>query len=166
MKENNRSDNKNNRGNDGQRGRNSNSSLPSPRVLENYENIAPGSTNKLIEIAKKEQEHRHSWQDKYLKFHNFSYRGGMIFSFIYNLALLALIFDLVKQGKTSLALKFFIINAALIAFAIVVTAVERKVTTRKPPRRMNQARKNSNRQPSSGRSSRQNFKHPQLPLNS
>lgn len=111
--------------------------LPSPRVLESYEDIAPGSVNKLLELAKKEQDHRHSWQDKYLKFHNFSYKTGLVFGFVYNVALLFLIFNLVKQGDKSLALKLFVINTFLIIFAIIVTAVERKITTRKPPRRMN-----------------------------
>ena len=105
--------------------------LPSPKVLEDYEDIAPGSTNKLLEMAKKEQEHRHSWQDKYLKFHSFSYKIGLLFGFIYNVGLLVLIFNLIKQGNHSLALKLFIINTAMIIFAIIVTSIERKITTRK-----------------------------------
>ena len=109
--------------------------LPPARVLEDYEIAAPGSVSKLLELAQKEQEHRHSWQDRYLKFHNFSYKAGVFFGFIYNMALLWLIYDLIQQGSTALALKLFAINAALIAFAIVATKIERKITTRKPPRR-------------------------------
>ncbi len=114
---------------------NSHNILPSPRVLESYEEISPGAVNKMLEMAKKEQEHRHIWQDKYLKFHNVSHRAGLIFGAIYNIGLLFLVFNLVKQDNKGLALKLFLINALLIAFAIIVTAVERKITTRKPPRR-------------------------------
>ena len=126
MRENNRSqdnrsqdrrpDNRNNRSghnprNQGsQNSRNASNILPSSRVLESYEDIAPGSVNKLIDMAKKEQEHRHAWQDKYLRFHSFSYKTGLIFGFIYNVALLYLIYDLIKEGNQSLALKLFIIN--------------------------------------------------------
>ena len=110
--------------------------LPAPKILEEYEYLAPGSTNKLLEMAKKEQEHRHSWQDRYLKFHSFSYKIGLLFGFIYNVGLLFLIYNLIKQGDQSLALKLFVVNALLIVFAIIVTAIERKITTRKPPRRI------------------------------
>jgi uncharacterized membrane protein len=135
MKENNnRNYRSNNNPNNNQR--NHHNLLPSPRILEDYENIAIGSTNKLLEMAKKEQEHRHSWQDRYLKFHSFSYKIGLLFGFIYNVGLLALIYDLIKQDNQSLALKLFVCNTVLIAFAIVVTYIERKVTSRKPPRRI------------------------------
>ncbi len=110
--------------------------LPPARVLESYEEVAPGSVAKLMELTKREQDHRHSWQDKYLKLYNFNYKAGLLFGFIYNIALLAIIYTLINEHKESLALKLFVVNAALIAFAIIVTAVERKITTRKPPRRV------------------------------
>ncbi len=131
----------------GQRGaapsRSSHNLLPSPKVLESYEDIAPGSVSKLIEMTKKEQEHRHAWQDKYLKFHSFSYKFGLLFGFIYNIALLFLVANLIKEGNKELAVKLFAINAGLIIFAIIVTAIERRVVTRKPPRRTHN---NSNNQ--------------------
>ncbi len=140
MRENKRLDNRNGRP---ANQRTSHNLLPSSRVLESYEDIAPGSVNKLIEMTKKEQEHRHAWQDKYLRFHNISYKSGLIFGFIYNIALLVLISNLIKVGNQSLALKLFIVNASLIAFAVIVTAIERRITTRKPPRR---TYNNSNRE--------------------
>ncbi len=118
------------------RGRTSQNILPPARVLESYEEIAPGSVSKLMELTKREQDYRHSWQDKYLKLYNFNYKAGLLFGFIYNVALLAVIYILINDHKESLALKLFVVNAALIAFAIIVTAVERRITTRKPPRRI------------------------------
>jgi len=143
---NNRDNSKDSRGKDNRRpGRNQYNMLPSSKVLESYEAIAPGSVNKLIEMAKKEQDHRHSWQDKYLKFHNLSYRFGQFFGIIYNFALLFLVIHLIKVEEKSLAIKLFSINAALIIFAILVTFVERKLITRKPPRRVNHYNQNNQR---------------------
>jgi uncharacterized membrane protein len=109
--------------------------LPPVGILEDYEDAAPGSVNKLLEMAEKEQEHRHLWQDKFLRFHRLSYKVGLLFGFIYNFGLLFLVYNLIEAGKEGLALKLFVVNALLIAFAIIVTKIERKVTTRKPPRR-------------------------------
>ncbi|MFT5703190.1 MAG: putative membrane protein [Rickettsiales bacterium] len=116
--------------------------LPPAHILENYEEAAPGSVDKLLDMTKKEQDHRHSWQDKFLRFHSFSYKTGLLFGFIYNAGLLFLVYNLINQGKEELALKLFAINALLIAFAIIATAIERKMTTRKPPRRHNLNQKN------------------------
>lgn len=140
--------NQNNHHHNNRRQRNSGSSniLPPARVLEYYENIEPGSVGKLMDLAKKEQDHRHSWQDRYLKFHNFSYKSGIFCGFLYNVALLALVYKLIEIGKSGLALKLFVINAVLIAFAITVTFVERRLVTRKPPRRNSGGQNKNNRQ--------------------
>ena len=122
--------------NNNNRGRTPQNILPPARVLESYEEVSPGSVAKLMELTKREQDHRHSWQDKYLKLYNFNYKAGLLFGFIYNIALLVMIYYLINQDKESLALKLFVVNAALISFAVIVTALERKITTRKPPRRM------------------------------
>ncbi len=147
---NNRDNNRDNRGKDQRRsGRNPYNMLPSSKVLESYETISPGSVNKLMEMAKKEQEHRHSWQDRYLKFHNLSYRFGQFFGIIYNFALLFLVIHLIKIEEKSLAIKLFSVNAGLIILAILVTFVERKLITRKPPRRThyNQQRREQDKKP-------------------
>lgn len=121
--------------------------LPPARILGEYENIAPGSVNKLLEMAKKEQEHRHSWQDRYLKSHGAIYRLGQIFGFAYNVLLLYIIFKLVRNGDTASAIKIFAVNALLIIAAIIITFTERKITTKKPPRRTsNQGENNKSHQ--------------------
>jgi uncharacterized membrane protein len=133
----------NNRGNF-----NSYNILPAARILEEYETTSSGSVNKLLEMAKKEQEHRHSWQDRYLTSHNFAYRTGQLFGFVYNLLLLYLVFKLIKNGEINTAIKIFVSNTLLIALAILITFTERKITTRKPPRRGgNQGPSENNRTP-------------------
>ena len=49
--------------------------LPPPELLERYEGISKGLSKDLVELVKKEQEHRHKLQDKYLA----HFRYGKIF---------------------------------------------------------------------------------------
>jgi hypothetical protein len=112
---------------DNNRNRNSENFYPSERAQEN----SPA----LSELAKKEQEHRHQWQDKYLQTSSTTFRAGQFCGFIYNLALLYLVYALIQNGEKDLALKIFVLNIAIIAFALLVTSLERRISTRKPPRR-------------------------------
>ena len=89
----------------------------------------------ISDLAKKEQDYRHKWRDKYLKSNITSFRLGQVFGLIYNLALLWVIYDLIQDGEKGLALKLFVGNLAIIAFALLVTSIERKFVTRKPPRK-------------------------------
>jgi len=93
------------------------------------------NSSTLSELTKREQEHRHQWQDKFLKLNNTTFRAGQLFGLIYNLALLYLVYDLIQNGEKDLALKIFTLNIAIIAFALLVTTVERKILSRKPRRR-------------------------------
>jgi hypothetical protein len=102
---------------------------------ENRQNHQHHNQSNFSDLLKKEQDHRHKWQDKYLGSSAFSFRLGQIFGIIYNLALLFLVYDLVQAGEKDLALKIFFGNLALIAFALLVTSIERKVLSKKPPRR-------------------------------
>ena len=106
--------------------------LPSSEILEKFEDAVPGSVEKIIQMAEKEQTHRHAWQDKYIKSHNLTYRLGQICGLAYNAGLLYLVYDLVQSGEQTLALKLFLINAGIIAFAIIATATERKIFSRRP----------------------------------
>lgn len=114
------------------RSRNDSPTLPSSEILEKFEDAIPGSIEKIIHMAEKEQTHRHAWQDKYLKAHNLTYRLGQIAGLSYNIGLLYLVYTLVQDGENTLALKLFLINAGLIAFAIIATAAERRIFSRRP----------------------------------
>lgn len=132
------------------RHRPNNSNFYSERSERNYEN-SPA----ISELAKKEQEHRHQWQDKYLRTNAVSFRMGQVFGLVYNLALLWMVYDLIQDGEKSLALKIFVGNLAIIAFALLVTSIERKVLSRKPPRRHGRGQK-FNRDRKGGRDNRDN----------
>jgi uncharacterized membrane protein len=109
--------------------------LPPTNILEEYEDLAPGSVNKLVEMAKKEQEHRHEWQENHLMVHGKIHKWGQIFAFTYNVILLFVVLYIANTGNTELAVKLFTINAVLMGFALLVTFVERRIMNRRPPRR-------------------------------
>jgi len=111
------------------------------RTHEDHSNerSSEGSSS-LSDLVKKEQDYRHKWQDKYLTTNNFNFRLGQVCGLIYNLALLYLIYDLIQGGEKNLALKLFVGNLAIIAFALLVTSIERRVLSRKPPRRNHNSR--------------------------
>lgn len=73
--------------------------LPPPELLERYENISKGLSKELIELVKKEQEHRHKLQDKYLM----HFRIGQIFGAIFLLYIISMIFELAKDGNIAIA---------------------------------------------------------------
>lgn len=118
--------------------------LPSSRILEKFEDAVPTSVSDLVEMAKKEQEHRHQWQSNFCILHDKTYKIGQIFGLIYNLGLLYVVYDLIKSGNAELALQIFVINAILMAFAIVVTTAERKINSRRPVKNPKNKRSNKN----------------------
>lgn len=109
--------------------------LPPTDVLDEYERLSPGSVDELVEMAKKEQEHRHVWQEEHLKVHGRIHRWGQIFAFIYNIILLYGVWSIHEAGNTQLALKVFIINAGLMTLALFTTFIERRIMNRRPPRK-------------------------------
>jgi uncharacterized membrane protein len=98
---------------------------------QDYSRELPIERNALIELTKKEQDHRHKLQENQQIANNISYFFGMIFGLVYNLALLYFIYDLVQRDLRSFALKLFIINAFLIITCFSLLTFSRKISFRK-----------------------------------
>ncbi len=105
-------------------------------------NSNPENSPSLSELVKKEQDYRHKWQNKFLKSYFVNFRIGQIFGFLYNIALLYLVYDLVNLGEKKLAAVIFLANSFIIAFGIIVTSVERKQLTKKPMRKNREDNRN------------------------
>ena len=56
--------------------------LPSPEILLEYEYACEGTVARLMEMAETEQDRRNEWEKEYLRFHKKSLRLGEIFGFI------------------------------------------------------------------------------------
>ncbi len=105
------------------------------RHSNSYDRDHDHSSPALHDLTKKEQDYRHKWQDKFLKSNTVTFRLGQVFGLIYHLAVLYVVYNLIQDGEQSLALKIFAANLALVAFALLVTGVERKILSRKPARK-------------------------------
>ncbi|RKK03543.1 DUF2335 domain-containing protein [Pseudoroseomonas wenyumeiae] len=56
--------------------------IPPPGMLHHYESVLPGLGRDIVEMAKKEQEHRHSWEQKALINDVFMQSGALILGWI------------------------------------------------------------------------------------
>ena len=73
--------------------------LPPPELLERYEGISKGLSKDLVDLIKKEQEHRHALQDKYLM----HFRIGQIFGAIFLIYIISMVFETAKNGNFAIA---------------------------------------------------------------
>ncbi|MDR2760364.1 MAG: hypothetical protein LBB09_00770 [Rickettsiales bacterium] len=91
--------------------------LPPPEVLERYKEFGLGDN--LVEIIKKEQEHRHRLQRKYARSYRFGQTLGLIIVFYY----LKQVFWLLSLGLDKQA---YIITGILGAVALLASLILRK----------------------------------------
>lgn len=107
--------------------------LPAPGILESYEEIAPGSVNKILEMAKEEQEHRHSWENKYLKSMAYTTRVGQLLGFALAVILIYTCIIIAMDGNQNLASVVAFSGFAFLMIAALASAKSRRHIIR--PRR-------------------------------
>ena len=73
--------------------------IPPPRVIEAYERIAPGSAHRILQMAEKQQDHRHSMEEAVVRSGIQRERWGQIFGFTLALAAIAGGFHLINTGR-------------------------------------------------------------------
>lgn len=56
--------------------------LPHPKILAGYEQALPGTADRIVTMAEKEQEHRHNAQNKMIQVESRDSVCGMVFAFI------------------------------------------------------------------------------------
>lgn len=123
--------------------------LPPPELLERYESVSKGLANNLVDLVKKEQEHRHRLQNKYLT----HFRLGQLCGIAVVLYVVYEIFDLVKRGQTNIA---YIMSGIFALMFLLILAQYKKdkfsASVRNQHRngnsnRHNNMRRNFNRRP-------------------
>ncbi len=100
--------------------------LPSAGVLESYEEIAPGSVNKILEMAKLEQEHRHAWENKYLKSMAYTTRVGQLLGFALAVILIYTAMALIMDKNETLASVIVFSGFSFLMIAALASANSRK----------------------------------------
>ncbi len=99
----------------------------------------------LIELTQKEQDHRHQLQEKQQKANNISYIFGMVFGFLYNIALLYFAYYLVEAGHKGFAVKVILINAIVILGSFGLLSFSRKLSFNKKPHHKHNSNSSSDR---------------------
>lgn len=56
--------------------------LPHPKILSGYEQILPGTADRIVAMAEREQEHRHNMQEKMIKTESRDSVGEMVCAFV------------------------------------------------------------------------------------
>ena len=56
--------------------------IPPPEIMRQYNQIIPGSAERILKMAEKEQDHRHEIEDRLIKSEILNTRLGLIFGFI------------------------------------------------------------------------------------
>ncbi|MFI4984109.1 MAG: DUF2335 domain-containing protein [Rickettsiales bacterium] len=107
--------------------------LPAPSILESYEEIAPGSVDKIMEMAKAEQEHRHSWENRYLKSMAYTTRVGQLLGFALAIILIYTCLIIAMDGNETLASVIAFSGFAFLMIAALASARSRRHIAR--PRR-------------------------------
>lgn len=107
--------------------------LPAPSILESYEEIAPGSVNKILEMAKAEQEHRHAWENKYLRSMAYTTRVGQLLGLALAVILIYTCIIMAMDGNENLAGVIAFSGFAFLMIAALASAKSRRHINR--PRR-------------------------------
>ncbi len=106
--------------------------LPSPALLESYEEISPGLADKLADLIKQEQKHRHEWENKYLKAMARSGRMGQLFGLLIAIATLyTTIILAIKQDTPYTAIAVCISGFGFL-ICVVIASIKTKTYMRKP----------------------------------
>lgn len=105
--------------------------LPPPAILEAYEEMSPGSTERIIDMAENEQAHRHNWEDRALTAYIWSNRLGMLFGSIVAIAIVSGTLYLASMGDRKAALNLCAFGFASLTISSLVTLKVRKFE-RKP----------------------------------
>ncbi len=90
--------------------------LPAPGILESYEEIAPGSVEKILQFVKQEQEHRHRVDSQYIKMLANTYRMGQLLAFLLAVIVLYVSVLLITEGHTAFA-------ASVLVFGFVLDVI-------------------------------------------
>ena len=89
--------------------------LPAPESLAKYDNIIPGSAERILVMAEKEQNHRHQTENKTAKRQYVLVIVSVIFAFVCVIALVGLVFYAIYKGSDNSALAAIITAIAAVA---------------------------------------------------
>jgi uncharacterized membrane protein len=94
--------------------------LPSPEILEAYDTVLAGSATRIIEMFEREQAHRHQWEHRALRTHQFSTVLGQLLGFMIAVAIFASATLIGISGNSTAAAMIWVFGMAIVTMAAVV----------------------------------------------
>ena len=94
--------------------------LPSPDLLDAYEDVIEGSATRIMEMFEREQMHRHQWEHRALRVHQVSTLLGQILGFLIALAIFVSASIVGLKGNASTAAFIWVFGMAIVTMAAVV----------------------------------------------
>lgn len=94
--------------------------LPSPEILEAYDTVLAGSATRIIGMFEREQLHRHQWEHRALRVHQFSTILGQLLGFLIAAAIFASATIIGLNGNSTSAAMIWVFGMAIVTMAAVV----------------------------------------------
>ena len=94
--------------------------LPSPEILEAYDTVLAGSATRIIEMFEREQTHRHQWEHRALRIHQFSTVLGQLLGFFIAVAIFGSATLIGISGNSTAAAMIWVFGMAIVTMAAVV----------------------------------------------
>jgi uncharacterized membrane protein len=94
--------------------------LPPPELLEAYDYVVEGSAETILEMFRKEQEHRHAWEAKALRTHHTSTLIGQFLGFFICVAVFVSASVIGVYGNQVIAATVWIFGLAIVVMGGVV----------------------------------------------
>ena len=94
--------------------------LPSPQILEAYDTVLAGSATRIIGMFEREQQHRHQWEYRALRVHQFSTLLGQALGFFIAVAIFGSATVIGISGNSTAAAMIWVFGMAIVTMAAVV----------------------------------------------
>lgn len=104
--------------------------LPAPGILESYEEISTGSVKTIIAMVKSEQDHRHRWENAYLRSMANNHKFGQILIFVLSLIMIYASISFASVGDKLMAVFVIVFGFAFLAVLALANILHKKEATR------------------------------------
>lgn len=104
--------------------------LPAPGILESYEEISTGSVKTIISMVKSEQDHRHRWENAYLRSMANNHKFGQILIFVLSLIMIYASISFASVGDKLMAVFVIVFGFAFLAVLALANILHKKEATR------------------------------------
>lgn len=94
--------------------------LPSPELLERYDDLVEGSAEMILSMFEREQKHRHHWESRALKVHSTSTILGQVLGFFIAVAVFVSASVIGVYGDKMLGATIWVFGICIIVMAALV----------------------------------------------